>query len=249
MKGVILRINPHALLVDICHGVETHDIVAGAMALAHAYKYFSDGAIHLAVIDPGVGSDRQAIILETSGAYFVGPDNGLFSLIYEKETVVRIVAIENPKFMAPVVSRTFHGRDVFAPAAGFLSLGVSIDLFGPPVNPRRTIPPPQPRISTDMIEGEVIHVDRFGNLITNVSADQFTRFIAGQNHEMWIAERKVSGPYGSYADGGEGQVFGIFGSAGLLEISMREVNAQRVLGLQRGAVIRIVKSQKGGVRA
>lgn len=248
MKGVILRINPQALPVDISHDIEAHDIMAGALVLANAYSHFPEGTIHVAVVDPGVGSQRRPIILETSQGYFVGPDNGIFTLVYEREAIIRTVAIENPKFSAPTVSRTFHGRDVFAPAAAYLSLGVSVELFGSPVDAGVVLAFPRPRVTDNTAEGEVIHIDRFGNLITNISADLFERFIEAGSQEIWVANHKVCGPYESYEDGREGEIFGIFGSSGLLEISMKGTSAWETLGLGRGAVVRVLRSLKGGVK-
>lgn len=248
MKGVILRINPQVVLVDISHDIGAHEIAAGALILANAYSHFPTGTIHVAVVDPGVGSRRKAIILETSRAYFVGPDNGIFTLIYERETVIRAVTVENPKFMASTVSRTFHGRDVFAPAAAYLSLGVSVELFGPPVDAGMTLAFSRPRVTNHTAEGEVIHVDRFGNLITNISADLFAGFVGAGSQKIRLADHEVSGPYESYEDGREGEVFGIFGSSGLLEISMNKTSAQKMLGLGRGTAVRVVRSLKAGER-
>jgi len=247
MKGVILRINPQALPVDISHDIEAHDIMAGAFVLASAYSHFPQGTIHVAVVDPGVGSRRKAIILETPGGCFVGPDNGIFTLVYERETILRAVSVENPKFRAPIVSQTFHGRDVFAPAAAYLSLGVPVESFGPPVDREKVTAFPSSRVTNGMVEGEVIHVDRFGNLITNISAETFERLVGAGARTIWVANHTVSGPYESYDDSREGEVFGIFGSSGLLEISMKQANAREILGLKRGAVVRVLRPGAGGV--
>ena len=245
MKGVVLKINPQALLVDISHDIEAHDIMAGALALTSAYSYFPAGTIHVAVVDPGVGSPRRGIIVETPRACFVGPDNGIFTLVYEREAVARIVAIENPKFRASAVSRTFHGRDVFAPAAAHLSLGVPAAVFGPPIDEGVKIPFPRPRIGEDAVEGEVIHVDRFGNLITNISKEIFEAFVGEGTPEIWVAHHRTSGPYDSYEEGQKGEIFGIFGSSGLLEISMNRANTHEALGLSKGAHVRVSKSLGG----
>ena len=248
MKGVILQINPRAFPVDISHEIEAHDIMSGALVLASVYSYFPVGTIHIAVVDPGVGSGRRAIILETSRGYFVGPDNGIFTLVWERETVIRCVAIENPRFREPIVSQTFHGRDVFAPAAAYLSLGVPVELFGPPVQRGVMLTIPSPRVTDHGAEGEVIHVDRFGNLITNISVDLFNRVGGAGAQQIRVADHKVGGPYESYEEGPEGEIFAIFGSMGLLEISMKEANAQQRLGLGRGAVVQVSKPLKLGVR-
>ena len=245
MKGVILQINPRVLPVDISHEIEAHDIMAGALVLASAYAYFPPGTIHVAVVDPGVGGQRRPIIVETSRACFVGPDNGIFTLIYEREKVIKTIAIENPGFMAPSVSRTFHGRDIFAPAAAHLSLGVPVGDFGPPVQKTEVLNVPQPRLAGETAEGEVIHVDRFGNLITNISADLFTGFVGKGLEAIRLGGQEVAGPYESYEEACEGELFAIFGSTGLLEISKKRNSAHKTQGLGRGATVRVTRSPQG----
>ncbi|MBW2121072.1 MAG: SAM-dependent chlorinase/fluorinase [Deltaproteobacteria bacterium] len=249
MKGVILGINPRAVLVDISHEIEPHDITAGALVLADASGWFPSGTIHVAVVDPGVGSQRRPIVVETSRGYYVGPDNGIFSIVYERETVLRTVALENPRFMAPSISRTFHGRDIFAPAAAFLSLGVAVDALGPPVQRGVVMRIPRPRVRGDAVWGEVIHVDRFGNLVTNISEDAFKSFVGGGDKRIWIGSERVAGLRESYEEGEEDEVFGIFGSSGFLEISMKRRSACSKLGVGRGASVRVERSLKGGVES
>ena len=242
MKGVILGINPRVVPVDISHEIEAHDIMAGALVLAGAYAYFPPRTIHLAVVDPGVGGRRRPIIVETSQACFVGPDNGIFTLIYEREEVIKTVAIENPNFMAPSVSRTFHGRDVFAPAAAHLSLGVPVDEFGPPVERGAVLNVPQARLDGETAEGEVIHVDRFGNLITNITGDLFNQFVEKGLEEIRLASHDVAGPYESYEEACEGELFAVFGSTGLLEISSKRASAHEAWGLGKGTIVRVTRS-------
>jgi S-adenosylmethionine hydrolase len=185
-------------------------------------------------------------VVETSCGYFVGPDNGIFTLVYEREAVQRTLAIENPRFMRPTVSRTFHGRDVFAPAAAYLSLGVPVELFGSPVEGGEVVAFPRARVTEDGVEGEVIHIDRFGNLITNISVEMVESLAGSGTRWIQVAGHKVGGPYGSYEEGDEGEAFGIFGSSELLEISMKRRRAHEMLGVDRGAVIRVLR---GGVEA
>jgi S-adenosylmethionine hydrolase len=246
MKGAVLAINPRAVIVDITHDIEPHSVMAGALVLGAAYATFPAGSIHVAVIDPGVGSQRRALILETSAGYFLGPDNGIFSVINQQESVSNRVSIENPRFMAPKVSRTFHGRDVFAPAAAYVSLGVPLERFGPAVGANSLLAIPSPRVTGDAAEGEVIHADRFGNLITNIPEDLFHRFVGEGDHEIRIGEQRVSGPYESYEDGRDGEIFSVFGSSGALEISMKKTSAQKRLGLDRGAVVTVFRSPRSG---
>jgi S-adenosylmethionine hydrolase len=245
MKGVILQINPRVLPVDISHEIEAHDIMAGALVLASAYAYFPPGTIHVAVVDPGVGGRRRPIIVETSQACFVGPDNGIFTLIYEREDVIKTVAIENPGFMAPSVSPTFHGRDIFAPAAAHLSLGVPVDDFGPSVERGAVLNVPQPRLAGETAEGEVIHVDRFGNLITNISGDLFTQFVGKGLQTIRLGSQEVAGPYESYEEACKGELFAVFGGTGLLEISRKSASAHEPRGPGRGTIVRVTRSPRG----
>jgi hypothetical protein len=241
MKGVVLRINPQALLIDISHDIQAHDITAGAFVLGSTYSHFPTGTIHVAVVDPGVGGERKPIILETEAGYFVGPDNGIFTLVYGREMTRRAVAIENPGFRGPIVSRTFHGRDIFAPAAAYLSLGVSVESFGPPVAPEAALAFPRPRVTEDRIQGQVIHVDRFGNLITNISEEIYAGFGGEKGQRIRVGTHEVSGPYESYEQGQPGQPFGIFGSCGLLEISMKDADARKMMGLERNTVVYVLR--------
>ncbi len=135
MKGVILSIAPAAQIVDLCHGIPPQDILAGALALEESAAFFPRGTIHVAVVDPGVGSDREAIAVETERAFYIGPDNGLFDLVVKKERLKRAVKLQNPRYRLPAVSATFHGRDIFAPAAAHLANGVALDEFGAPIAP------------------------------------------------------------------------------------------------------------------
>jgi len=168
MKGIILGIAPHVRLVDISHEITPQNVRQAAYVLYTAYPFFPPGTIHLAVVDPGVGGTRRPIALRTPVGYFVGPDNGILSYVMACEPVEALVELADPRYRLPHVSHTFHGRDVFAPAAAHLAAGVPIAALGPPVADPVTFPPPRLEVGPDGITGEVLHADRFGNVITSI---------------------------------------------------------------------------------
>ena len=173
LKGVILGLNPRAVLVDLSHEVPPQDIRAGAFILAATAPFFPTGTIHLAVVDPGVGTSRRPLAARCRGQFWVGPDNGLFHLIFAGQGDLEIVSLENPAYFRPQVAATFHGRDLFAPVAAHLSLGVDLRQLGPTVTDPIRLPWPEPTFTAKIIRGEIIHVDRFGNLVSNIAAAGF----------------------------------------------------------------------------
>src|SRR5687767_8873684 len=181
MKGVILSLNPEATIVDITHEIPPQDIQAAAFNLLACYRDFPAGTIHVAVVDPGVGSDRRAILVKCANQFFIGPDNGLFSWIREREGKFSAWQITNEQFFRNPVSSTFHGRDVFAPVAAALSKGVAPAEVGPPLERIVMLAPLLPRATADAIEGFLIHIDRFGNCITNFTSEYISeeRIAAG----------------------------------------------------------------------
>jgi S-adenosyl-L-methionine hydrolase (adenosine-forming) len=183
MKGVILSLNPEALLVDISHEILPQDITAGALTLAAAAPYFPPGTVHLAVVDPGVGSSRRALAAHCGGHYWVGPDNGLFHLVFSHASPLTVVSLENPRYFLPQISATFHGRDLFAPVAAHLSLGVELNRFGPRITDPVPLGLPEPWFGSDVILAEIIYIDRFGNLVSNVRASELS---------AWQEEQDVS---------------------------------------------------------
>ncbi len=172
MKGVIASINPHASIVDICHNIPSYDIMSGAYLLATSYKYFPKGTIHVAVVDPGVGSKRDIICVNTRNYLFLMPDNGLLSFIVPEEKPKNIIRVANTKYFLPSPGTTFHGRDIFAPAAAYLSLGVKPLQLGTRANSLEIFDIPQPVYNKKgQLEGQIIYIDRFGNLITNITRE------------------------------------------------------------------------------
>ena len=220
VKGAILSVNPVAVVVDITHEIPPQDIEAGAFTLLAAYKTFPAGTIHLAVIDPGVGSTRRPIIVTANEQFFVGPDNGLFGYIYDREPSHRVVHVTSECFFRPSVSSTFHGRDVFAPVAAALSKGIAVEEFGVEIHD----PVRLPSLETPL---RIIHIDRFGNCVTNITRDL-------SPGEIVVKGRRIGEFRQFYGEGDEESLFAIWGSAGFLEISVNGGSAAKMLDVQRG---------------
>ena len=242
MKGVILSICPSARLVDLTHDVEPQNILGGALALEAVWPYFPDGTVHLAVVDPGVGSARRALAVRTRGHYLVGPDNGLLTPAL-MEAGWRAVALTAPEYRLAEVSRTFHGRDVFAPAAAYLASGVPLERLGPAVTDPVRRPIPRSYLEAGALIGEVLAVDRFGNLLTSIEAAQLVGLPGGRPGAVpvivEVADRAVAGPVEAYVDGADGRPTAIVGSIGRLEIFVRGGRADQALGVGRGAPVRV----------
>lgn len=242
MKGVALGICRDAQLVDLTHEVSPYDVREGAMALESAWRFFPSGSVHLAVIDPGVGSARRALALSAAGHYFVGPDNGLFSFVVDGGGW-SAVSIEAPEYRLPVVSQTFHGRDVFAPAAAHLASGMALEHLGPPVtDPVRFERPGSLRRDDELI-GEVIGNDRFGNLLTSIAGEVALALAARTALAVKVGERDLGAPVTCYEEGAAGVPRAIVGSSGRIEIFVRSGSALIVLGAGRGTPVRIVKAR------
>lgn len=235
MKGVILEINPKANIVDLSHGVSPQNVREGAFVLFSSYRYFRNGAIHLVVIDPKVGSKRKAIAVKTKDHIFVGPDNGVLSWAVDENKMVSAVEITKDDFITDETSHTFHGRDIFAPAAAHLSLGVPIGELGPGIENIFSIEFPRPNISDSEIRGEVLYVDQFGNLITNIPK-KFEEKIK----EVRIDEIKIGGISVSYSDVGIGELVAVFGSSGYLEIAKNQGSAKDALDIDVGNEVRVI---------
>lgn len=236
MKGVILDIAPAARLVDITHAVPAQAVAVGAMLLRSAAEYFPAGTVHLAVVDPGVGTARAAIAVITERAAFVGPDNGLLHASAEALGVREVRHLAEPRFFRPTVGSTFHGRDVFAPVAAHLAAGAAPADLGPPLAAMHTLAVPAARRSGDAVDGEVIHVDHFGNLITNLP-DALLRDLP--NGAIVSVGGKVVGPLrATYGDVEEGALLALISSWGTLEIAVRGGSAAATLALARGAAVR-----------
>ncbi|MBP1687108.1 MAG: hypothetical protein H6Q33_3251 [Deltaproteobacteria bacterium] len=238
MKGVILRINPDVRLVDLTHAVPPQQIMVGALALRSAVPFFPMGTIHVAIVDPGVGGPRQPILIETERGILVGPNNGVLSPAAEQmgRPFPRLLA--NAAFFRQPVSHTFHGRDIFAPAAAHLSRGSSPDAFGPPLESIVQLPLPQAAYTATSATGEVVYVDHFGNLITNISANALQRF-SGRPLSVSMKGRLVAGPVPAYTAVPEDSPLAIVGSWGMLEIAVRNGSAAERFGVGTGTPVNV----------
>jgi S-adenosyl-L-methionine hydrolase (adenosine-forming) len=243
MKGVIIRTNPEARIIDITHEIAPQDIWESAFTLAGAYQHFPKGTIHLAVVDPGVGSGRRPIIVVTESYYFVGPDNGLFSLIYQDAERLRVHHITAGHYFIANPGPTFHGRDVFAPVAAWLSKGIPSGNFGEEVTNFVRLNVPAVKRNDAGIEGHVVHIDRFGNLITNITFKDLQPFLPEDGGTgaavVSVGGREIRGLKRFYAEAAPGEPGAIINSNGHLEIFLFRQNARTTLGIKRGEAVRI----------
>jgi len=247
MKAVILSICPEACIVDISHNVRKFDVKMGSYILLRASRFFPKGTIHLAVVDPGVGTERRPIIIETERGFYVGPDNGLLIPSSKMDGIKHIHVISNPKYMLSKVSRTFHGRDIFSPAAAYLAKGVPISDFGPeifdPVIPSFS----EARVHEGLIEGEVVYIDDFGNLITNIAQSNLASAGISEGDILLVKVRnrnfrlRLCEAYGRLP---KNELLAIIGSGGFLEISVNQGSALKLLGADVGEKI-IIRKETG----
>ena len=269
MKGVITGINPLANIIDICHNIPPQDVFNAAYLLYTSYKYFPKKTIHVAVVDPGVGSRRDIVCVETKDYFFLVPDNGLLSFIVQEEKPKVIVRLANDRYFLPSPSNTFHGRDVFAPAAAYLSLGVKLRQLGIKIDQleQLEIPKPVPK-KAGQVEGQIIYIDRFGNIITNITREHLMQHDHSQSLfktqmkeitlpislpsqggdeggvkinlkclETTIGKKKIIGLSETYTDVKAGEPLVLIGSAGFLEVSINQGNAQKYFKADKGSKI------------
>lgn len=238
MKGVVAGIAPQARVIDITHDIASYNVTEAAFVIAEAWPYFPKGTIHVVVVDPGVGSSRRPILAEAGGHFFVAPDNGVLSMVFEA-TAHKVRVISNPKFMRREISRTFHGRDVFAPAAAHLAKGAKAASFGKLIHDyvRTWIARPSPK-GNDAWRGAILKVDRFGNLITNFAAREFAS-IKTRPFEMRAGTKRIHRLALTYAETEVGDLFVIVGSSGYLEIAANQASAAGLLGCSAGAPVEL----------
>lgn len=243
LKGVVLGICPDATLVDIGHDVPAHDVLAGALELAACYRYFPHGTIFLVVVDPGVGSSRRGIAADVGDYKFVAPDNGVLSAVFRESPPKRVVELSERKYALPTVSRTFEGRDRFAPAAAHLARGLALVALGKTLSNYQLLDLPRPVVNGAQLRGEVVRVDRFGNLITNIDRRTFEQFSEQRPMAVDIGGTEIPRIVATYAEAPPGELCALFGSTDHLEAAINAGNAAEVLALGRGApaVVRIVK--------
>jgi S-adenosylmethionine hydrolase len=241
MKGVILSINSAVAIVDLSHQIASHQIQEAGYFLKSCYRYFPTGTIHVAVVDPGVGSERRALLVSAAGSLFLGPDNGLFTELLEQEAEAKVWQINNHQYRLETVGSTFDGRDVFAPAAAWLSKGVPPTFFGPAIHDpiRRSVAIPE--WHEQVLIGKIISVDRFGNLISNITARQVREFRAamGQTVEIHIGTHVIQELVASYSQGSRQAPSALINSSGNLEIFLQEDNAAQSLDVGVGEEVRL----------
>ena len=236
VKGVMLSLNPDVTFVDISHQVPPQDIFTGAFTLSQAYSCFPQGTVHFAVVDPGVGTSRKALAATAAGHYFVAPDNGILTYIMEANEDFVAYEITADHYFRKPVSATFHGRDVFAPVAAWISRKIELHQFGPVLqSPVRLQIPPLKRVREALIQGTILAIDHFGNLITNLKPEDVSmpfKILAGQ--------REITALRRTYGEGMSGEVIVVPGSAGFLEIAVKGGSAAATLNMKAGAPIGVI---------
>ncbi|HXN98008.1 MAG TPA: SAM-dependent chlorinase/fluorinase [Candidatus Acidoferrales bacterium] len=240
LKGVILNINPEVNIVDITHSILAHDILDGALTLSQAHKYFPSKTIHLVVVDPGVGTQRRPILVAGDTHYFVAPDNGVLSAIYDQSESLYVWNITSEHYFRQPVSNTFHGRDIFAPVAAWLSKSWQTASFGEEITDFVRFAIPKPKVSGNVTKGIVLRVDNFGNLITNLTAEDVPGLIApSAKFTIRVGNAAVTKIVPTFAQGAAGETFAIIGSSGYVEICVNKGNAARTVGAGRGAEVTV----------
>ncbi len=234
VKGVILGINPRARIVDITHQIPHGSILDAAFVLQEAWHFFPEGTVHLAVVDPGVGTTRRPIAVQAERHFFVGPDNGLFWPIIDRYPSSRIVHLNQEHYFRSEISDTFHGRDIFAPVAAHLATGVALQLLGPPIKNPSSLSIPVPEIRDNLLLGAVIRIDHFGNLITNIDKNTLEKFLGKDEAVIRIGDLHITGIARTYGETTPGKVIALMGSAGLLEIAVCLGRAGDLDGLGAG---------------
>ena len=243
MRGVISSINPFVRILDITNGVQSFDVLDGAIAISQAYHYFPPYTIHVVVVDPGVGGPRRPIIAIAGQHFFVGPDNGVLSLVYEREERISVRQITSEHYFRHPVSHTFHGRDIFAPVAGYLSKGVEITKFGDEIKDYVRFAAPRPKASgPNAWKGVVLKIDRFGNLMTNITVNDIPQLFqpVPPAFKLTIGKAEVTQVRTSFSQGAQGEVFAVVGSAGFLEICANRVPASRLVGADKGSEVSVM---------
>jgi S-adenosyl-L-methionine hydrolase (adenosine-forming) len=243
MKGVILEIVPEVEIVDISHAVQAFDVLDGALAISQSYSYFPNQTVHVVVVDPGVGSERRPIIASSDGYHFVAPDNGVLSMVYAREERLHVRHITAEHYFRQPLSNTFHGRDIFAPVAAYLAKMVDSHKFGDEIKDYVRWAAPKPKaVAENRLRAVVLKVDRFGNLITNVTPQDVPVLFGVQpgKFKIVVGNREITSIRSAYAEGAQGEVFGILGSMGYLEIVANRAPAAQITGAGKGSEVSIL---------
>jgi S-adenosylmethionine hydrolase len=242
MKGVILNINPSVHLVDISNLVQSYDVLDGALAISQSYRYFPSNTIHLVIVDPGVGTSRRALLVRTEKHFFIAPDNGVMSFVYEAEERLEVRHITSEHYFLQPMSNTFHGRDLFAAVAGWLSKGIESSSFGEVITDYVRFAAPKPKVmAPNTIKGVVLKVDKFGNMITNIRPQDLPQlFEPDARFRIIIGKAEITKMKTAYAQGTPGETFAILGSLGYLEIATNRGMAARMVGADKGSDVGVV---------
>jgi S-adenosyl-L-methionine hydrolase (adenosine-forming) len=242
VKGVILDIVPEAAIVDISHAIQAYDVLDGALAISQTYSYFPAGTVHMVVVDPGVGTTRRPIIASSDAYHFVAPDNGVLSMVYAKEERMHVRHVTSDHYFRQPVSNTFHGRDVFAPVAAYLAKMVDSHKFGEEIEDYVRFAAPRPKpVAENRLRAVVLKVDRFGNLITNVTPEDAPALFAGKvGFKIVVGSKEITAIRTAYAEGTPGEVFAILGSMGYLEIVANRAAAAQITGAGKGSEVSVL---------
>jgi S-adenosyl-L-methionine hydrolase (adenosine-forming) len=242
IKGVILAISPEIEIVDISHSVQAFDVLDGALTIAQSYSYFPSGTVHLVVVDPGVGTARRPILVTSDRHHFVAPDNGVLSMVYAREERLHIRHVTAEHYSLQPISNTFHARDVFAPIAAWLAKGVDPEKFGDEISDFVRFNPPKPKsVNGNTLRGVILKVDRFGNLVTNITPQDAPMLFGTEPapFKMVVGKQEITEIHPTYSEGAPGEVFGILGSMGYLEIAANRGSAARIVGIGKGSEVTI----------
>lgn len=242
MKGVILSVNPDATIVDINHQVNSYDIFDGAYSLSQSYHVFPPGTVHLVVVDPGVGSERRPIIAQTKDYRFVAPDNGVLSMVYEREERVEVRQVTSEHFFRKPVSKTFHGRDIFAPVAAWLSRGMEAEKFGSVINDYARFTSVRPKwVNNSLVKGVTIKVDKFGNVVTNITPEDVSQIFSQYPPPFCIRinGHEITQIRESFAAGNSSELFAVVGSSGFIEICTNRGSAAKTMNVNRGIEVEV----------
>jgi len=242
LKGVITRINPSARIIDITHRIPSFDIVAASFVLLSSYKYFPPGTVFLVVVDPGVGSSRKVLLIKTKKFFFIAPDNGVLSLALEEETIEKLIEVKNKKFFLPELSSTFEGRDKMAPVAAWLSKGISCDEFGTEVKQYKKLKSQKPVLKGKEVIGQIVYIDKFGNLITNIPGQMLDSLRAKSRKarpSLHVKGVEVGSFVQNYSKAKKGELVFLIDSLWMVEIAAREASAAKKLKAKTGDEVRI----------
>ncbi|MGB6483758.1 MAG: SAM-dependent chlorinase/fluorinase [Candidatus Acidiferrales bacterium] len=239
MKGVILSIQPDAEIVDITHKVLPYDLLDGALAIGQAYRFFPPRTIHIVVVDPGVGTERRPVLATAGQHYFVAPDNGVLSMVYQREESLAVRHITAEHYFLQPVSNTFHGRDIFSPVAAWLSKNGQSVAFGEEITDFVRFALPKPKAAGNGVKGIVLRADNFGNLLTNFTPEDLPQVLAGSNFKMRVGTTEISHLAETFGNGGPNEPILVLGSSGFFEVAVNRGSAAKTTGASRGAEVTV----------